>query len=59
MIWHFGADVLPYIYCCKGPFSDCNGYYEHRPSGKAEPLPPPPPGEDIGVVMYLVNFLLS
>ena len=43
---HFVSDVVPYLLCCKaGIFSDCNRYYEHRPSDMRALTPPPPPGQ--------------
>lgn len=43
---HFVCDVLPFLLCCKaGIFSDCDEYYEHRPSEPGfDYNPPPPPG---------------
>ena len=40
---HFTHDVLPFIYCCKGAFSNCDLYYQKRPSdnGKRYILKPP------------------
>lgn len=29
---HFDEDVKPYLYCCKGRFSNCDAYYRKRPS---------------------------
>ena len=43
---HFIYDVIPYLLCCKaGTFSDCDEYYEHRPSDMRALIPPPPPGQ--------------
>lgn len=43
---HFVVDVLPYLLCCKaGIFSNCDRYYQHRPSDRGIDFsPPPPPG---------------
>ena len=43
---HFVHDVLPYLWCCKGLFSNCDKYYEHRPSDDGSCFDPPPPGEN-------------
>ena len=45
-VGHFLNDVVPFLLCCKaGIFSDCDEYYEHRPSDARPLIPPPPPGE--------------
>ena len=37
-------DVLPYIFCCKGLFSDCSAYYDRRPSDNGDGYVLIPPG---------------
>ena len=43
---HFFEDVLPFMWCCKGEFSNCRDtYYRFRPSDDGSRYMPPPPGE--------------
>ena len=43
---HFFEDVLPFMWCCKGEFSNCRDtYYRFRPSDDGSRFTPPPPGE--------------
>ena len=42
---HFEMDVKPYIYCCKGIFSDCDAYYRKRPSSDGTGYELPIPGK--------------
>ena len=42
---HFLVDVLPSVACCFGLFSNCEAYYEERPSDDGSRYNPPPPGE--------------
>ena len=43
---HFFEDVLPFIWCCKGEFSNCRDtYYRYRPSDDGSRYMPAPPGE--------------
>lgn len=44
---HFIDDVIPAIACCTGLFSNCDVYYEKRPSDDGSRFNPPPPGEYI------------
>ena len=44
-IKHFTHDVLPFFYCCKGEFSNCNAYYQKRPSDDGSRYVLQPPGE--------------
>ena len=46
---HQYHDVLPYIYCCKGQFSDCKAYYDRRPSDDGSNYDCSPPGRFICV----------
>ena len=41
---HQSNDVLPFIFCCKGLFSDCMAYYERRPSDDGSDYDCSPPG---------------
>ena len=42
---HFVDDVIPFLLCCKaGIFSNCDEYYEHRPSDNGARFDPPIPG---------------
>ena len=41
---HFEMDVEPYIYCCKGVFSNCDAYYSKRPSSDGTGYELPVPG---------------
>ena len=41
---HFTADIRPFILCCKTAVSDCQSYYEKRPSDNGMRFNPPPPG---------------
>ena len=41
---HQFYDVLPYIFCCKGLFSDCSAYYDKRPSDNGDRYDLEPPG---------------
>ena len=43
---HLKEDVLPAIYCCFGPFSNCDAYYQKRPSDNGERYNPPNPGKE-------------
>jgi hypothetical protein len=36
-------DVLPFVLCCKGLFSNCAEYYRHRPSDDGSRFMPDPP----------------
>ena len=29
-------DVIPFIFCCKGLFSNCDNYYDRRPSDNGD-----------------------
>ena len=42
---HFRHDVLPFLYCCKGEFSNCDAYYKRRPSDDGSRYVLQPPGE--------------
>ena len=37
-------DVVPFLLCCKGLFSNCEEYYKHRPSDNGSRFMPDPPG---------------
>ena len=40
---HFIRDVLPFLICCKaGIFSNCDEYYQRRPSDRGVDFSPPP-----------------
>ena len=41
---HQFHDVLPFIFCCYGLFSDCSAYYEKRPSDNGDGYDLIPPG---------------
>lgn len=41
---HFLHDVLPYFACCWGLFSDCQAYYDKRPSHDGSGYDRNPPG---------------
>ena len=42
---HFVQDVIPSLLCCKaGIFSNCDEYFEHRPSENGVQFDPPIPG---------------
>ena len=41
---HLHHDVVPYIFCCKGLFSDCSAYYDKRPSDDGSRYDLDPPG---------------
>ena len=46
LVKHFFEDVLPFIFCCKGPIKDCSKYYERRPSDDGSCfVDPTPPGK--------------
>ena len=42
---HFYYDVLPFIYCCKGEFRNCDAYYKKRPSDNGLRYNLQPPGK--------------
>ena len=43
---YYKNDILPYIYCCKGEFPDCDAFFEKRPSIDSNMfVPQRPPGE--------------
>ena len=42
---HFLEDVLPAFLCCFGPLSNCDAYYQKRPSDNGEGYNPPNPGK--------------
>ena len=44
---HFLYDVLPYFACCVGLFSDCQAYYDKRPSDDGSNYDRNPPGRFI------------
>ena len=42
---HITEDFIPFLYCCKaGQYSQCDKYYEKRPSDDGTRYQPPPPG---------------
>ena len=42
---HIVEDFIPYLQCCKaGTYSQCNKFYEKRPSDDGRRYQPPPPG---------------
>ncbi len=41
---HIVMDVIPAITCCLVPFSNCDTYYDKRPSDNGNRYNPPPPG---------------
>ena len=44
-IVHFFVDVVPFITCCTGLFSDCSRYYDKRQPDNCDDYPErPPPG---------------
>ena len=45
LLSHQQEDILPYIYCCKGPVTVCDVYYKRRPSDNGTAYVPPIPGE--------------
>ena len=58
-LWqHLVQDVLPYIYCCFLPQSDCAAYYRHRPSDNGSRYNPPPPGEKWTFKLVIFNGLV-
>ena len=53
---HIREDILPYIYCCKADkFSQCDKYYQRRPSDNGARYQPPPPGM-IVVCIYMCMY---
>ena len=48
---HYTHDVLPFIYCCRGTFSNCNLYYQKRPSDNGKRYILKPPGTCACIVM--------
>ena len=46
---HQFHDVIPFIFCCKGLFSDCSAYYDRRPSDNGSDYVIDPPG----IVLYI------
>ena len=46
-------DVIPYLLCCKGLFSDCSAYYDKRPSSNGEGYNKVPPGIIMCVCMCI------
>ena len=42
---HFQDDIRPYIFCCKGPFPNCDAYYRNRPSSNGNEYELPVPGK--------------
>ncbi|XP_019851539.1 PREDICTED: uncharacterized protein LOC109581663 [Amphimedon queenslandica] len=44
LLSHHWEDILPYIYCCKGPATACEKYYTRRPSDNGTAYVPPIPG---------------
>ena len=48
-------DVLPYIFCCKGLFSDCSAYYNKRPSDNGNGYNLNPPG--MYHFMYVITYI--
>lgn len=41
---HQLQDVLPFFYCCVGPFPNCDAYYQKRPSSDGTGYQLPVPG---------------
>ncbi len=43
---HLSDDIIPFIYCCKGQneLTNCNEYYQWRPSGQEAQYRLPVPG---------------
>lgn len=56
---HLSDDVVPYIYCCKGQpgLTDCQEYYEWRPSGEEIEYVLPIPGEPYIGMMILIFII--
>ena len=50
-------DVLPFVLCCKGLFSNCAEYYRHRPSDDGSHFMPDPPGTYVCV--YIPTFTIN
>ena len=50
---HTMEDVIPAVFCCKDPFSNCGNYQQKRPidDGSKSPPPPPPPGIHINATL--------
>ncbi len=44
MFAHIQEDIIPYTFCCQGEFSNCNLYYERRPSDNGRNFNPLIPG---------------
>lgn len=53
---HILYDVIPYLLCCKaGIFSNCDLYYDHRPSDRGIDFsPPPPPGIATSLIVKIL-----
>ena len=51
---HQFHDVLPFIFCCKGLFSDCSAYYEKRPSDNGDGYDLIPPGRFYFITNYYI-----
>jgi len=51
---HFTHDMLPFIYCCKGEFSNCDLYYQKRPSDNGKRYILKPPGTSACLISYTV-----
>lgn len=44
-VGHIIVDVIPYLWCCTGPFKNCDNYYRQRPSDSGSRFQRQPPGE--------------